>query len=297
MLRRTLLAAAALAGLTLALPLTTQSQEQQMQNPTPTKSGYAPANGVEVYYAVYGEGSPIVLLHGGLMSGSSFAPIIDTMAENHQVVTIDLQGHGHTLPFDRPMTFEAMADDVAGVIEHLGLEKPAILGYSLGSTTALRVGIQHPDLVSKLVLVSAPFAFDEGWHDFNREGMRSMTAAQADGIMQSPMGAAYAAEAPDVKNFPVLLDKVGDMMRAGFDYSEDVKQLKVPTMLVFADWDAVRTSHVAKFWELLGGGLQDAGWDGANMNQNRLAILPGFTHYNMVSPQLAQAALGFIDGQ
>lgn len=297
MLRRTLLAAATLASLVITLPSTVQSQEQQMQNPTPTKSGYAPVNGVEVYYAVYGEGSPIVLLHGGLMSGSSFAPILEQMTEDHRVVTIDLQGHGHTLPFDRPMSFEAMADDVAGVIEHLGLEKPAVLGYSLGSTTALRVGVQHPDLVSKLVLVSAPFAFDKGWHDFNREGMRSMTAAQAEGIMQSPMGAAYAAEAPDVKNFPVLLDKLGDMMRAGFDYSEDVKQLKVPTMLVFADWDAVRTSHIAEFWELLGGGQQDAGWDGANMNQNRLAIIPGFTHYNMVSPQLAETALGFIDAK
>ena len=200
--------------------------------PTPSKSGYAPVNGVEVYYAVYGEGSPIILLHGGLMSGSSFAPIIDTLTEKHQVVTVDLQGHGHTLPFDRPMTFEAMADDVAGIITYLKLEKPAVMGYSLGATTALRLAIQHPDLVSKLINVSAPYNFAEGWHDYNLEGMRSMTSGMAEGMMQSPMYATYAAEAPDARNFPVLLDKVGDMMRAGFDYSEDVKQLKVPTMLV-----------------------------------------------------------------
>lgn len=293
MLRRTLLAIAAMASLTLVTPANAQSEGTQM--PTPSKYGYAPVNGVEVYYAVYGEGSPIVLLHGGLMSGSSFGPILDTMTENHQVVTVDLQGHGHTLPFDRPMTFEAMADDVAGIIEYLKLDKPAVMGYSLGATTALRLAIQHPNLVSKLINVSAPYNFAEGWHDYNLEGMRSMTGAMAEGMMQSPMYAMYAAEAPDAKNFPVLLDKVGDMMRAGFDYSEDVKQLKVPTMLVYADWDAVRISHAAKFFELLGGGLQDAGWDGSGMNQNRLAIIPGLTHYTMVSPQLATTALSFID--
>src|SRR5689334_9990884 len=104
MLRRTLLSLAAIAGLTFALPAHAQSEGAAM--PTPTTSGYAPTNGVEVYYASYGEGSPIVLLHGGLMSGSSWSAILETLAENHQVVTIDLQGHGHTLPFDRPMSFE-----------------------------------------------------------------------------------------------------------------------------------------------------------------------------------------------
>lgn len=295
MLRRTLLAIVTMVGLTLALPANAQSEGNPM--PAPTTSGYAPVNGVEVYYASYGKGSPIVLLHGGLLSGSSWAPIVDTLAEKHQVVTIDLQGHGHTLPFDRPMTFEAMADDVAGVIEHLKLGKTAVIGYSLGATTALRLAIQHPDLVSKLVHVSAPYNFAEGWHDYNLEGMRGMSSALAEGMMQSPMYDMYVAEAPDPKNFPVLLDKVGDMMRAGFDYSTEIKQLKMPTMLVYGDWDAVRISHAAKFFELIGGGLQDAGWDGSGMNQNRLAIIPGLTHYTMVSPQLAATALGFIDEQ
>lgn len=293
MLKNVALALVAVAGLCLSLPALAQSEGNPM--PTPVQSGYAPVNGVEVYYAVYGEGTPIVLLHGGLMSGSSFGPIIGTLAENHRVVTVDLQGHGHTLPFDRPMSFEAMADDVAGVIQHLKLGKTAVLGYSLGATTALRLAIQHPDLVSRLVHVSAPYSFAEGWHDYNRDGMRGMTGALAEGMMQSPMYATYAAEAPDPKNFPILLDKVGDMMRAGFDYSAEVRELEVPTMLIYGDWDAVRISHAAKFFELLGGGLQDAGWDGSGMNRNRLAIIPGLNHYNMVSPQLAATALGFID--
>ena len=218
MLRRTLLSLAAIAGLTFAVPAHAQSEGTAM--PTPTASGYAPTNGVEVYYASYGEGSPIILLHGGLMSGSSWAPILETLTETHQVVTIDLQGHGHTLPFHRPMSFEAMADDVAGVIDYLKLGKPAVIGYSMGATTALRLAIQHPDKVSKLVHVSAPYNFAEGWHDYNYQGMHAMSAALADGMKGSPLHDTYLAEAPDPENFPILLDKVGDMMRAGFDAFE-----------------------------------------------------------------------------
>lgn len=295
MLRRTFLAIATIATLTTALPASAQTQTEGTPMPTPTKSGYAPVNGVEVYYQVFGTGSPIVVLHGGMMSGSSFLPIMDMLTQSHQVIAVDLQAHGHTLPFDRPMSFEAMADDVAGIIDYLELGKVAVIGYSMGATTALRLALQHPEKVSRLVHVSAPYNFAEGWHDYNLEGMRSMSSALAEGMMQSPMYGAYVAEAPDAKNFPVLLDKIGDMMRAGFDYAEEVKQITVPTMLVYGDWDAVRTSHVAKFFELLGGGLQDAGWDGSGMNQNRLAIIPGLTHYSMVSPQLASTALAFID--
>lgn len=297
MLNSTVLAIIVAAALSLPAPAIAQDSHatEGTTMSTPSKSGYAPVNGVEVYYQVFGEGSPIVVLHGGLMSGSSFGPILGTLTTGHQVVAVDLQGHGHTLPFDRPMSFEAMADDVAGVIAYLQLDKPAVLGYSLGATTALRLAIQHPELVGKLVHVSAPYAFDEGWHDYNLDGMRAMSSDLAEGMMQSPMYATYAAEAPDAANFPVLLDKVGDMMRAGFDYSEEVRQLKVPTMLVFGDWDAVRIRHAATFFELLGGGLQDAGWDGSGMNRNRLAIIPGLNHYNIVSPQLAATALAFID--
>ena len=284
----------ALMAFTAANPVFAQTNEETSVMPIFDQSGYAPVNGVEIYYEVHGQGAPIILLHGGLMSASGFAPIIETMAETHQVIGIDLQGHGHTSPFERPMSFEAMAADVAGVIEYLQLEDPAVLGYSLGATTALRLALDRPELVGKLILVSSPYAF-EGWHTYNSEGMRSMTGEMAAGMMGTPLYNAYAAEQPDAeKNFPILLDKVGDMMRKGFDYSAEIGNLKMPTMLVYADWDAVKTSHSARFFELLGGGLNDAGWDGSGMNQNRLAIIPGLTHYTMITPQLAEIALGFI---
>ena len=299
MLKRTFLsltAVATLAFIVSAIAQTeTPAQEAAMQLPTPSKSGYAPVNGVEVYYAVYGEGDPLVLLHGGLATIDMFGPNVALLAEGHQVIAIDLQGHGRTLPFDRPMSYEAMADDVAGVIQHLGFKKADIMGYSLGGGTALRVAIQHPDIVDKLVVVSSPYAW-AGWHDYNQQGMRSMKPEMAEGMKGTPLYESYAAVAPDANNFPILIEQVTAMMMHDFDWSAEIEEIKAPTLLMFADWDAVRTSHIASFFELLGGGLQDAQWDGSGMNANRLAIIPNATHYNIFADtRPGEAAIAFLD--
>lgn len=264
--------------------------------PTPTKSGYAPVNGVEVYYAVYGQGDPLVLLHGGLGQIEMFGPVLSKLAENHTVIGMDLQAHGRTAPMDRPMSFSAMAGDVAGLIKYLGYDKADVMGYSTGGGVALRVGVEHPEVVDKLVLASTPFAF-AGWHDYNQQGMRMINSASAEMMKQTPMYVAFAAVNPDPEtNWPLLHARMGGLVADDYDWSADIARIKAPTILIDGDWDAVRMSHVVKFFELLGGGLTDAGWDGANMNQNRLAILPGETHYSIfMSPKLADAALAFID--
>jgi pimeloyl-ACP methyl ester carboxylesterase len=298
MLRRTVLAIAILASFALATPVA-QSLAQQgaASMPTPTKSGYVPVTGGKVYYATYGEGSPLVLLHGGLMTIETFGPVLPLLAETHEVIAIEAQGHGRTGPMDRPMTFDNMAADVAEVIKSLGYDKVDVVGYSMGATIGLRLGLAHPELVKKLVLASAPFAYS-GWHDYNQQGMRGLNASVADSMKGTPLYEAFAAVNPDPEtNFPKLLDQM-QYMGLDYDFSADVPNLKVPTQLVYGDWDAVRTSHAAKFFELLGGGLQDALWDGSGMNQNRLAILPNVTHYTMMtSPKLAETALEFIDAK
>lgn len=264
--------------------------------PTPTKSGYAPVNGVEVYYAVYGQGDPLVLLHGGLGQIEMFGPVLSKLAENHTVIGMDLQAHGRTAPMDRPMSFSAMAGDVAGLIKYLGYDKADVMGYSTGGGVALRVGVEHPEVVDKLVLASTPFAF-AGWHDYNQQGMKMIGAGTTEMMKSTPMYAMFAAVNPDPDtNWPLLHARMGAFVANDYDWSADIARIKAPTLLVDGDWDAVRMSHVVKFFELLGGGLTDAGWDGANMNQNRLAILPGETHYSIfMSPRLADAALSFID--
>jgi pimeloyl-ACP methyl ester carboxylesterase len=297
MLRRTLLSLA--AALVAALSVPALAQEAQMQLPAPTKSGYAPVNGVEIYYAMYGKGDPLVLLHGGYGQIEMFAPVLAALAENHTVIGVDLQAHGRTLPMDRPMSFDAMATDVAELIKFLGYEKSDILGYSLGGTVALRVALDHPDVVDKLVLTSIPYAFS-GWHDYNQQGMRAMTDIDATvaGLKMSPLGQAYEAVAPDPNNFRKLVEKMAALMGKDYDFSSEIGNVKAPTMLVYADWDAVRTSHAAKFFELLGGGQHDANWDRSLMGQNRLAILPNASHYDiLMSPLYVPAVTGFIDAK
>ncbi len=299
MLRRTFLSLTTALLPLLALPAHSQQPTQPAQGaamlPAPSKSGYAPVNGVEVYYAVYGEGEPLVLLHGGLMNMEMFGPVLTKLAETRQVIGVDLQAHGRTLPFDRPMTFEALATDIAELIKWLGFEKADIMGYSFGGITALRTAIDHPQVVDKLIVVSAPFAYS-GWHDYNAEGMRQMGAHLAEGMMGTPIYDAYAAVAPDPQNFPKLLEQMGSMIGKDYDWSAEIPDITAPTLLVVGDYDAVRISHATAFFELLGGGKADGGWDGSGMTPNRFAVIPSVTHYAIGSDlRLAEAAIGFLD--
>lgn len=298
----TALATAAVAALPKAANAATNTEEGTTMT-TPANrpaSGYAPVNGVEVYYEIHGSGKPLVLLHGGFGAIEMFGPVLPALAEKRQVIGIDLQGHGRTLPFDgRPMSFEAMATDVAELIKWLGYEKADVMGYSMGGNTAVRLAIDHPEVVDKLVAASCVYAFS-GWHDYNQQGMGGMAAnieGTIEGMKQPPMYQMYLGLMPDAEtNWPKSVTQMANFVGQPFDWSAEIGRIKSPTLIAVGDWDAVRTSHVASFFELLGGGKQDANWDGSGMNANRLAVLPGITHYTMfMDPRLATTALGFVD--
>src|SRR5712675_1282778 len=123
-------------------------------NPTAFRSGYAPVNGLRMYYEIHGTGQPLILVHGGLGSSDMFAPIVPELSKGRQVIAVDLQAHGRTVDIDRPLSFEAMADDIAALMKYLGIERADVMGYSLGGGVAVHTAIRHPDLVRKLVLVS-----------------------------------------------------------------------------------------------------------------------------------------------
>jgi len=303
MQRRDFVRTAAALSVLAALPKPAVAAQTQTEETSPMtdrpKSGYAPVHGIELYYEVHGQGKPLVLLHGGFGSIEMFGPVLVELAKSRQVIGVDLQGHGRTLPFDRPMTFANLAADVAALIKWLGHDQADVMGYSLGAATALRVAIEHPDVVNKLVVSSTAFAF-AGWHDYNQQGMKGMAAnpaAAVEGMKQTPMWQAYAALMPDAEaNWPKTIAQTAALVGADYDWSADIGRIKAPTQLVYGDWDAVRTSHVAAFFELLGGGKQDANWDGSGMNKNRLAVLPGVTHYTMfMDPRLATTAAAFLD--
>lgn len=261
---------------------------------TALKTGYAPVNSLKLYYEMHGQGEPLILLHGGLGAGEMFSGIMPALSSIRRVITVDLQAHGRTADINRPLRLEAMADDIAGLMKHLGIEKADIMGYSLGGGVALRTAIQHPDVIRRLVAVSAAFKRD-GWYPEIQAQMAQMGPAAVEPMKQTPMYPLYARVAPRPADWPVLLTKMGELLRKDYDWSKEVAGIKALTLLVYADADCVRTAHAVEFFERLGGGKKDGGWDGSGISNARLAILPGLTHYNIFSsPMLAATVTSFL---
>jgi pimeloyl-ACP methyl ester carboxylesterase len=249
---------------------------------TTAHSGYAPVNGLDVYYEIHGSGGqPLVLLHGGLGTiDAMFGQLLPSLAETRQVIGVELQAHGHTADSDRPLRFELMADDIAALITHLGLAHADILGYSLGGGVALQTAIRHPDVVRKLVIVSTPCKRD-GWYPEVLAGMAAMNAEAAQAMVQSPVYAAYASVAPRPENWPTLVAKLGHLLREDYDWSRDVAAMQAPALIVVGDADSVRTAHAVELFGLLGGGKADGAMGG--MPRSRLAILPDTTHFTTLA--------------
>src|SRR5438445_4868289 len=261
-----------------------------------TKTNLVRVNGIELGYQEFGNGKPLVLLHGGFGSVEMFGPNIELLAAGNRVIGVDLQSHGRSRAAYGPMTFEAMAEDIAALIEKLGLERVAIMGFSLGGAVGLRTAIQHPDLVERLVLVSTVFK-RSGWFPEMTAGMDAMGPETAEPLKQSPMYEAYARIAPRKEDWPLLVRQLTTALKIDYDWSAEVARLPMPVMIVIGDADGVPPSHAVEFFGLLGGGKRDANWDRSGMTHHRLAILPGLTHYDInVSPRLSQAVNPLLDG-
>ncbi|HWO92873.1 MAG TPA: alpha/beta hydrolase [Methylomirabilota bacterium] len=258
---------------------------------------YAEVNGINLYYETHGRGRPLILLHGGLGSGEMFGPVLPQLAERHQVVTVDLQGHGRTADIDRPLDAVLMAGDIAALIDHLQLATPDVVGYSLGGGVAFHTAAKYPAKVRRLVMVSANIRPDAIYPEM-RAQQGQVTAAAVDFMQDTPMYQLYQRVAPRPQDFPRLLDKIGAAMSKDFDFAEEVRSLQVPTMVVAADADMAPPSHYVEVFNLLDGGLRDGGWmgEGRPKGGHALAILPGLTHYNIFSsPLFASATLAFLD--
>src|SRR2546421_1299361 len=258
---------------------------------------YAEVNGIQLYYETHGSGRPLILLHGGLMSGETFGPVLPMLAESHQVVAVDLQGHGRTADIDRPIDARLMAGDIAALIDHLRLDKPDVVGYSLGGGVALHTAAKYPAKIRRLVAAAANIRPDAIYPEMRAQQVQ-VSGAAADFMKDTPMYQLYQKVAPRPEDFPKLLDKIGESMSKDFDYTEEVRSLQVPTLIVAADADMAPPSPYVEVFKLLGGGLRDRGWmgEGRPAGGHPLAILPGLTHYNIgTSPLFAAVTLAFLD--
>ena len=264
--------------------------------PARVENGHIEAGGIRYYYEVHGRGEPLLLLHGGLGSTGMFVPILPLLAENRQVIGIDLHGHGRTELGNRAIVLEDMGRDMATIRDALGHKQVDILGYSMGGGVGFQLALQRPDKVRRLVMASGLMARD-GFYPEILAQQAHLGAEMAAMMKDTPMYQSYAAIAPKPEDFPRLVEAMGVMIKKPFDWSADVPKLKMPVMLVYGDGDMFRMDHIVKFYQLLGGGLRDAGWQRETMPQNRLAILPNLTHYDLfMSPDLARTALPFLDG-
>jgi pimeloyl-ACP methyl ester carboxylesterase len=258
---------------------------------------YADVNGLHLYYETHGSGRPLVLLHGGLGSGEMFGPVLAALATNHQLIVPDLQGHGRTADIDRPIDVRLMAGDIIELTKQLGLDRPDLVGYSLGGGTAMHAAAQAPELFRRMVLASVYLRPDFVYSELR--AMQGQVGPEAAEFMKdTPMYQLYQRVAPRPDDFPRLLGKLGAVMAETFDYTDEFKRLAIPTMLVAADADQFPPKRAAEMFELLDGGLRDGGW----MHEHRpkgghaLAILPGLTHYDIFSsPLFAAVTLAFLD--
>jgi pimeloyl-ACP methyl ester carboxylesterase len=265
---------------TLSIILSTSvfvsAQEATSQAP---QTGYASVNGLDMYYEMSGTGEPLILLHGGLGGTVDFAAIAPTLAQTHQVIAVELQGHGHTADIDRPLSFELMADDIAALIKHFGFEKADVMGFSLGGGVAIQTAFRHPEVVNKLVLISTAFQRNGMRPEF-LGGMAAMSAESANQMLQTPMYQFYSSVAPKLDDWPTLIGKAGDLLRQDYDWSKDIAAIKSPTLVIAGDSDDTLTAHAVDLFRLLGG---DVAGDFVGMPKSQLALLPGTSHFTIMT--------------
>lgn len=252
-------------------------------------------NGLALHYEEHGAGPPLLLLHGGLGAGEQWAPLLPALTAGRRVITVDLDGHGRTPAADRPLHPELLAGDLAALLDHLGLERADAMGYSLGGLTALRLAIQHPDRVRRLVLVSVPFA-RAGNHPEVIAQMDAMGPEMAELMQGSPPHELYRRIAPRPEDWPLLVARTAEILKLDYDWREEAGRITARPLLVYADADSIRPAHIVECFAALGGGLRDAGWDGSGQPAAQLAVLPGATHYDVTaSPALVPAVVRFLD--
>lgn len=256
--------------LTLLMSFTVSAQE--------TTTGYAPINGLKMYYEIHGKGEPIVLLHGSYMTITNNWPeAIPRLAKNRQVIAVEMQGHGRTADINRNFSYENLADDIAALLDYLKIKHADLLGYSMGGGVALQVAIRHPEKVRKVVSVSSVFRYD-GWVKEALDAFAHMDAAMFKG---SPLETEYKKLSPTPDQFETFVKRLIQMDLEPYDFGADkLKATKAPIFFIHGDSDGVRLDHIAEMYRLKS---DEIFGDMRPRGESRLAVLPNTTHITLMN--------------
>ncbi len=246
--------------------------------PALAASGYAPVNGLEMYYEIHGEGGvPLLLLHGSMGSLEMFRPLLPALSAGRQIIAVDQQAHGRTADIDRPLRYEQLADDAAAFLQWLGVDRADVFGFSMGAAAAWQLAIRHPELVRKLV--GAISYSNDGIYPQVLAGLETTFIPEA--FAGSPIEADYRAIAPNPDDFPTLVLKVQDLTRSAKAVPvETIRAIAAPTMIIVGDADIITPEHAVELFRLRGGGVPG---DFAPMPPAQLAVLPGTTHMMLIA--------------
>jgi pimeloyl-ACP methyl ester carboxylesterase len=284
MQRRDLLKILAVGSAAAIIPAAgrAQGQEATPTMTTTTASGYAPVNGLEIYYEIHGKdqgNTPLLVMHGSYMTIDSMLAFIGPMAATRQVIAFEAQGHGRTADLaSRELTYENMADDAAGLLDHLSVAEADVAGYSLGACTAIRLAIRHPEKVRKLVPIAGTFRLD-GWDPRVREMIATITP---DMFMDTPFHEEYLRLAPRPEDWPTFVEKL-----VAIDSTvpqdipvEEMQAIAAPALVIAGDQDSSTPQHTVELFIALGGGTP--GDLGLPVPKAQLAILPNTTHIQLL---------------
>ena len=261
------------------------------QKPT---TGYAPVNGLKMYYEVHGSGDPVVLLHGSFMTiSNNWTEWIGELSKTRKVIALEMQGHGRTADIKRDFSYEYLADDVAALLDYLKIPSADLIGYSMGGGVAMQCAICHPKKVRKVVSISAVFRHD-GWVKEARDMFPQLTSETFKG---SPIETEYKKMSPTPNEFPNFVKRVIAMDLKPYDFGADkLKATKAPMFFIHGDADGVRLEHISEMFRLKG---DEIFGDMRPRSASRLAILPNTTHITLMErmPVIVPMVNDFFDAK
>lgn len=273
--------------LTMLMPAAVVAQQQPV-------TGYAPVNGLKMYYEVHGSGDPVVLLHGAFMTiTNNWTGWIGELSKTRKVIAVEMQGHGRTADIPRDITSENLADDVAALLDYLKVPRADLIGYSMGGTVAMQCAIRHPDKVRKVVVISSVLRRD----GMVKEGRGALATLTADAFKGTPIETEYERLSPNPDDFPKLVKRLLAVGSKGYDIDDDqLKATTAPMFFIFGDSDGIRLEHIAEMFRLKGGEIHG---DIKPLPASRLAILPATTHVTLMQrmPVIVPMVNDFLDAK